>query len=103
MVRAHERAGDVPRVRSGPDERIRIGHGVVCLPFRMNHPVKVAERVAMLDILSKGRVDFGIGKGGTLQEAGAFQTRSRRSGAARGAGRMIPRMWPRRSSSIRAS
>src|ERR1700741_4047717 len=31
-------------------ERIRIGHGVVCLPFRMNHPVKVAERVAMLDI-----------------------------------------------------
>ena len=50
-------------------ERIRIGHGVVCLPFRMNHPVKVAERVAMLDILSKGRVDFGVGKGGTEQEA----------------------------------
>ena len=52
--------------------RIRIGHGVVCLPHRMNHPIKVAERVAMLDILSKGRVDFGVGKGGTEQEAGAF-------------------------------
>src|SRR4029450_1322020 len=54
--------------------RIRIGHGVVCLPFRMNHPVKVAERVAMLDILSKGRVDFCSVDGGTAQEAGAFQT-----------------------------
>ena len=48
---------------AGKTERIRIGHGVVCLPFRMNHPVKVAERIGMLDILSKGRVDFGIGKG----------------------------------------
>jgi len=59
---------------AGKTERIRIGHGVVCLPFRMNHPVKVAERVAMLDVLSKGRCDFGIGKGGTEQESGAFQT-----------------------------
>ncbi|MEE3330656.1 MAG: LLM class flavin-dependent oxidoreductase [Myxococcota bacterium] len=59
---------------AGKTERIRIGHGVVCLPFHMNHPVKVAERVSMLDILSKGRVEFGIGKGGTPQETGAFQT-----------------------------
>ncbi len=75
-------------------KRIRIGHGVVCLPFRMNHPVKVAERVAMLDILSKGRVDFGIGKGGTLQEAGAFQTDDGGDpGAARGVGPHDPEMW----------
>jgi alkanesulfonate monooxygenase SsuD/methylene tetrahydromethanopterin reductase-like flavin-dependent oxidoreductase (luciferase family) len=38
----------------------------------MNHPVKVAERVATLDILSRGRVNFGVGKGGTQQEAGTF-------------------------------
>jgi alkanesulfonate monooxygenase SsuD/methylene tetrahydromethanopterin reductase-like flavin-dependent oxidoreductase (luciferase family) len=75
-------------------ERIRIGHGVVCLPFRMNHPVKVAERVAMLDILSKGRVDFGIGKGGTAQEAGAFQTQMDEIPAQlEESARMIPRMW----------
>ena len=75
-------------------ERIRIGHGVVCLPFRMNHPVKVAERVAMLDILSKGRVDFGVGKGGTLQEAGAFQTAMEEIPAMlEESARMIPRMW----------
>jgi alkanesulfonate monooxygenase SsuD/methylene tetrahydromethanopterin reductase-like flavin-dependent oxidoreductase (luciferase family) len=75
-------------------ERIRVGHGVVCLPHRMNHPVKVAERVAMLDILSNGRVDFGIGKGGTQQEAGAFQTQLEEiPGQLEESARMIPAMW----------
>jgi alkanesulfonate monooxygenase SsuD/methylene tetrahydromethanopterin reductase-like flavin-dependent oxidoreductase (luciferase family) len=79
---------------AGKTERIRIGHGVVCLPHRMNHPVKVAERIAMLDILSKGRVDFGIGKGGTSQEAGAFQTDVADIPAQlEESARMIPRMW----------
>jgi alkanesulfonate monooxygenase SsuD/methylene tetrahydromethanopterin reductase-like flavin-dependent oxidoreductase (luciferase family) len=41
--------------------RMRIGHGVVLLPFR--HPVMVAERVAMLDLLSEGRIDVGVGRG----------------------------------------
>ena len=30
---------------AGATSRIRDGHGVVCLPFRMNHPIKVASRV----------------------------------------------------------
>src|SRR5258708_5382056 len=42
--------------------QIRVGHGVVVLPF--NHPVHVAERIAMLDIMSNGRVEFGTGPGG---------------------------------------
>jgi len=41
--------------------RIRIGHGVVCLPFNYNHPIRVAERAAMLDVLSGGRAWLGIG------------------------------------------
>jgi alkanesulfonate monooxygenase SsuD/methylene tetrahydromethanopterin reductase-like flavin-dependent oxidoreductase (luciferase family) len=57
---------------AGKTDRIGIGHGVVCLPPAMNHPVKVAERIATLDLLSKGRVHFGVGKGGTQQEAGTF-------------------------------
>jgi alkanesulfonate monooxygenase SsuD/methylene tetrahydromethanopterin reductase-like flavin-dependent oxidoreductase (luciferase family) len=57
---------------AGRTQRIGIGHGVVCLPPMMNHPVKVAERIATLDLLSGGRVHFGIGKGGTQQEAGTF-------------------------------
>jgi alkanesulfonate monooxygenase SsuD/methylene tetrahydromethanopterin reductase-like flavin-dependent oxidoreductase (luciferase family) len=48
--------------------RIRVGHGVVCMPFGYNHPIRVAERVAMLDLLSGGRLDVGAGRGATLQE-----------------------------------
>ena len=57
---------------AGKTNRIGIGHGVVCLMPNMNHPIKVAERVATLDILSRGRVHFGMGKGGSQQEAGAY-------------------------------
>jgi alkanesulfonate monooxygenase SsuD/methylene tetrahydromethanopterin reductase-like flavin-dependent oxidoreductase (luciferase family) len=59
---------------AGATRRIHVGHGVVCLPFNMNHPIKVAERVATLDLLSRGRLHFGVGKGGTPQETGAFGT-----------------------------
>ena len=52
--------------------RIRIGHGVVCMPFNYNHPIRVAERAAMLDILSGGRLDLGAGRGATLQEMSAM-------------------------------
>src|ERR1700746_1465471 len=54
-------------------KRIRIGHGVTLLPFRYNHPIRIAERVATLDILSEGRVQWGTGKSGTRVEQGAFQ------------------------------
>jgi cytochrome P450 len=48
--------------------RIRLGHGVVCIPFGYNHPARAAERAATLDALSGGRVDLGAGRGGTVQE-----------------------------------
>jgi len=57
---------------AGRTQRIGLGHGVICLPPKMNHPVKVAERCAALDILSGGRLHVGFGKGGTQQEAGTF-------------------------------
>jgi alkanesulfonate monooxygenase SsuD/methylene tetrahydromethanopterin reductase-like flavin-dependent oxidoreductase (luciferase family) len=53
-------------------ERIRIGHGVVCMPFGYSHPIRVAERAAMLDILSQGRLDLGAGRGGSAQEMSLF-------------------------------
>ena len=52
--------------------RIRIGHGVVCMPFGYNHPLRVAERVAMLDALSGGRLDVGAGRGATQMEMSGF-------------------------------
>jgi alkanesulfonate monooxygenase SsuD/methylene tetrahydromethanopterin reductase-like flavin-dependent oxidoreductase (luciferase family) len=57
---------------AGRTKRIHVGHGVICLPPKMNHPVKIAERTAALDILSEGRLHVGFGKGGTQQEAGTF-------------------------------
>ncbi|HLG89193.1 MAG TPA: LLM class flavin-dependent oxidoreductase [Alphaproteobacteria bacterium] len=79
---------------AGRTSRIHVGHGVICLPFNMNHPIKVAERVATLDILSKGRLHFGVGKGATQQEAGAFGTRlDVVTPQVDESMYMIPRMW----------
>jgi alkanesulfonate monooxygenase SsuD/methylene tetrahydromethanopterin reductase-like flavin-dependent oxidoreductase (luciferase family) len=47
-------------------ERIRIGFAVVQLPF--HHPVQLAVRLALLDNLSKGRIDVGVGKGTVYNE-----------------------------------
>ena len=41
-------------------QRIRLGHGVIQLPT--NHPIRVAERVSTLDLLSGGRVELGLGE-----------------------------------------
>src|SRR5262249_60438560 len=37
---------------------IRLSHGIVDLQPKMNHPIRVAERIATLDLLSHGRVEF---------------------------------------------
>ena len=53
-------------------ERIRLGHGIVQLPPGVNHPARVAERIAMLDLVSGGRVEFGSGEGSSGGELGGF-------------------------------
>ena len=55
--------------------RIRLGHGVVQLPT--NHPIRVAERVATLDLLSGGRVELGLGEGQGPVELHPFGARVR--------------------------
>src|SRR6185295_5357513 len=75
-------------------KRIRLGHGVTLTPGRYNHPIRVAERIAVLDILSDGRADWGSGKSSTLVEQGAFEIdRAELDGQWREALTMIPRMW----------
>jgi alkanesulfonate monooxygenase SsuD/methylene tetrahydromethanopterin reductase-like flavin-dependent oxidoreductase (luciferase family) len=54
-------------------KNIRLGHGIVLLPFRINHPVRVAERIATLDVLSNGRVDFGGGRAISESELSGFE------------------------------
>jgi alkanesulfonate monooxygenase SsuD/methylene tetrahydromethanopterin reductase-like flavin-dependent oxidoreductase (luciferase family) len=53
-------------------ERIRLGHGIVQVPPAVNHPARVAERIATLDLVSGGRVEFGTGEGASQMELGAF-------------------------------
>jgi alkanesulfonate monooxygenase SsuD/methylene tetrahydromethanopterin reductase-like flavin-dependent oxidoreductase (luciferase family) len=52
--------------------RIRLGHGIVALPHQYNHPFRVAERIANLDLVSDGRVDFGTGETSSESEIAAF-------------------------------
>ena len=52
--------------------RIRLGHGIRQVIPNYNHPARTAEALATLDIMSDGRVDFGIGEGATRLELGGF-------------------------------
>ena len=51
---------------------LRLGMGVSLLP--LHHPVDLAESLAVLDVVSGGRLDVGIGRGGTLQDYETFQS-----------------------------
>lgn len=74
--------------------RIRIGHGVTLTPGRYNHPIRIAERTATLDILSGGRVNWGSGKSAAEVEQNAFECDPRKLHAQWAeALKMIPRMW----------
>ena len=53
-------------------ERIHLGSGIFNPLAQVNHPVKVAERVAMLDHLSNGRFEFGTGRGAGSHEILGF-------------------------------
>lgn len=51
---------------------IRLGHGIVQTPPGYNHPARVAERIATLDLVSNGRVEFGTGESSSESELGGF-------------------------------
>jgi alkanesulfonate monooxygenase SsuD/methylene tetrahydromethanopterin reductase-like flavin-dependent oxidoreductase (luciferase family) len=53
-------------------ERIRLGHGIVQAPPGVNHPARIAERIATLDLVSGGRVEFGTGESSSGAELGGF-------------------------------
>ena len=53
-------------------KNMRLGHGITLMPPRYNHPARVAERIATLDLISNGRVEFGTGESASLMELGGF-------------------------------
>ncbi|HTA08868.1 MAG TPA: LLM class flavin-dependent oxidoreductase [Streptosporangiaceae bacterium] len=75
-------------------ERIRIGLGVALMPGRVNHPIRVAERAAILDILSDGRLEMGTGRSSSPYQLRAFgvdvaKTREEWAEATR----LLPQLW----------
>src|SRR5256885_480784 len=59
-------------------KNIRLGHGIVNIMPAVNHPARVAERVATLDLISNGRVEFGTGESSSAAELGGFLIRRER-------------------------
>lgn len=57
---------------AGRTKRIRLGHGIRQVIARYNHPARSAECLATLDLVSNGRVEFGIGEGATRLELHGF-------------------------------
>jgi len=54
-------------------KNMRIGHGIIQTAPGYNHPARTAERVAMLDLVSNGRVEFGSGESSSEAELGGFR------------------------------
>ena len=52
--------------------QIRLGHGIAVMSPRFNPPARVAERIATLDLISGGRVEWGTGESGTRIELEGF-------------------------------
>jgi putative FMN-dependent luciferase-like monooxygenase len=59
--------------------RIRLGTGIVTLPLEL--PIRVAEDAAVLDLMSGGRLEVGVGGGGNLSSYTAFGQDSAERGA----------------------
>ena len=49
-------------------KNIRLGHGIVLMPPGYNQPARIAERIATLDLVSNGRVEFGTGESASRAE-----------------------------------
>ena len=68
---AHSSAPEVVlAAASQRTKNIRLGHGIIHAPPNFNHPIRVAERISTLDIVSGGRVEFGTGEGGEIENTG---------------------------------
>jgi len=57
---------------AGVTERIHVGSGIFNITPPVSPPARVAEKVAMLDHLSKGRFEFGMGRGSSSTEQKGF-------------------------------
>jgi len=74
--------------------RIRLVTGIMNLCAPINHPVRVAEQIALIDVYTNGRIELGTGRGSGSTEVNAFGLRNEDTKAHwEEAIRAIPKMW----------
>ena len=80
---------------AGRTKRLHLGTAITNITAAVNHPVRVAERIATLDHLSEGRVEFGTGRGSSTAEWAGFciPAASETKPMWRESLEQIPRMW----------
>jgi alkanesulfonate monooxygenase SsuD/methylene tetrahydromethanopterin reductase-like flavin-dependent oxidoreductase (luciferase family) len=76
-------------------KRLHVGTAITNITAKVNHPVRVAERIATMDHLSEGRVEFGTGRGSSTAEWAGFDIPSAAETKPmwRESLEQIPRMW----------
>ena len=75
-------------------ERIRLVTGIMNLCAPINHPVRVAEQIAMIDIYTNGRIELGTGRGSGSTEVNSWGLQNEETkGYWEEAIRAIPKMW----------
>ena len=74
-------------------ERIRLGFGVTLTPFGFTPPQRIAEKVAAVDILSNGRVEWGTGRSTPMEQTAFGVDRERSRDDWREAIEIICGMW----------
>ena len=78
---------------AGRTKHIRIGQGIVILPF-YGHPLKLAEHTAVLDVISGGRFELGIGRGYRPHELAGFGLNQKHRRAMTDEGmQILQRVW----------
>jgi alkanesulfonate monooxygenase SsuD/methylene tetrahydromethanopterin reductase-like flavin-dependent oxidoreductase (luciferase family) len=75
-------------------QRIKLGFGVTLMPFGFIHPARVAEKVATVDVLSRGRVEWGTGRSTPMEQiAFGVPADDRSRDQWREAVEIVVRMW----------
>jgi len=73
--------------------RLRVGHAGVLAPFEINHPLRAAERAALLDNLSGGRLELGLAKSGGKEWETFGVSEAQAAADLVEATRLIPKAW----------
>lgn len=78
---------------AGLTERIRLGFGVILTPFAFTPPQRIAEKVATVDVLSGGRVEWGTGRSTPMEQAAFGVDREKSREDWREAIEIVTGMW----------